>query len=169
MAPYDHHAIAVDSQLHQNVSAPVEVSDTRFGTLRIAPEHILHMPQGPFGFADHTRFGLADAPNAQAGQFRIFQAMDDPSVSFVVLPAAADNDWIAREDFMAACESYCLSVDHAGLLLLVTLRRSPTGALEATVNLKAPIVIDTLNQVARQIVFAGDAYEIRRPLDLTVG
>lgn len=168
MAPYDTHAsLALADVATETPIQPTEQVETRFGTLAIKAEHKLEMPQGPFGFADHTRFGIADVPNTPASQFRILQSLEDANVGFVVLPVAAENDWISRADFDAACESYCFSPEHSGILLLVTMRRTATGSIDTTVNLKAPIVIDTLNQVARQIVFAGGDYPIRHPLDVS--
>jgi flagellar assembly factor FliW len=166
MAPYDSHtALAVDTRT-ESQDAPAQVLNTRFGRLEIAADHMVEMPQGPFGFADYTRFALADVPNQPASQFRIFQALEDAQVSFIVLPAAATNDWIAEADFLAACRSYRFDPETSGLLLIVTMRRGPDGGVEASVNTKAPIVMDTVHRIARQVVFTDDAYAIRQPLEL---
>ena len=165
MAPYDTNAAYADAPV-DTPAAPVEQLETRFGPLTIKPEHKLEMPQGPFGFADYTQFALADVPNQAASQFRILQSLEDSGVSFIVLPAAADNEWIAAADFESACAGYCFNPATSGLLLIATMRRDPGGQVQATVNLKAPIVLDTAHQLARQVVFTSDAYTIRHPLEL---
>lgn len=168
MAPYDSHtALAVETHAETDgADTPAQVLDTRFGRLEIAADHMVEMPQGPFGFAEHTRFALADVPNQPASQFRIFQALEDAQVSFIVLPAAGRNDWVAEEDFLAACRAYRFDPETSGLLLIVTMRRGPDGGVEASVNTKAPIVMDTVHRIARQVVFTDDAYAIRQPLEL---
>jgi flagellar assembly factor FliW len=166
MAPYDSHTALAVETTPAGAEAPAQVLDTRFGRLEIAADHMVEMPQGPFGFAEHTRFALADVPNQPASQFRIFQALHDADVSFIVLPAAGANDWIDESDFLAACQTYRFDPAVSGLLLIVTMRRGADGAIEASVNTKAPIVMDTVHRIARQVVFTSDAYAIRQPLEL---
>ena len=166
MAPYDTQASLALPEAPAAAAAPAEQLETRFGTLTIHPEHKLEMPQGPFGFADHTQFALADVPNGTAHQLRILQSLEDATVSFIVLPAAADNGWIAVKDFEAACASYCFDPKTSGLLLIATMRRGADGQIQATVNLKAPIVLDTAHQLARQVVFSEPGYAIQHPLEL---
>ena len=167
MAPYDTNTSLAYAVAPVDAPAePVELLETRFGTLTIKPAHKLEMPRGPFGFSDYTQFALADVPNQPASQFRILQSLEDREVSFIVLPAAADNEWIGTADFEAACANYCFDPATSGLLLIATMRREPDGHVKATVNLKAPIVLDTAHQLARQVVFTSDAYTIRHPLEL---
>ncbi|MBK1670998.1 hypothetical protein CKO28_23610 [Rhodovibrio sodomensis] len=167
MAPNDTQvSFALAEPPVETAPAPAEQLRTRFGTLTIKPAHKLEMPRGPFGFSDYTQFALADVPNQPASQFRILQSLEDTEVSFIVLPTAADNEWIGTADFEAACASYCFDPTTSGLLLIATMRRDTNGQVKATVNLKAPIVLDTANQLARQVVFTSDAYTIRHPLEL---
>lgn len=167
MAPYDTHAmLAVADTPAATPVQPSEQLDTRFGTLTITPEHKLDMPKGPFGFAGYSQFALADVPNQPASRFRILQSLEDANVGFIVLPLPADNEWIAANDFEAACASYCFDPATSGLLLIVTMRRGADGQVQATVNVKAPIVLDTAHQTARQVVFTDQNYTIQQPLDL---
>ena len=135
MAPYDTNTSLAYAVAPVDAPAePVELLETRFGTLTIKPAHKLEMPRGPFGFSDYTQFALADVPNQPASQFRILQSLEDREVSFIVLPAAADNEWIGTADFEAACANYCFDPATSGLLLIATMRRersrhrTPAGA-----------------------------------------
>ncbi|MBK5925755.1 hypothetical protein, partial [Rhodobaculum claviforme] len=114
MAPYDTHATLAHADASTCTASREEQMHTRFGTLTIKPEHKLEMPKGPFGFAGYTQFALADVPNQAASQFRILQSLEDASVSFIVLPIAADNGWIDAKDFQAACQSYCFDPNTSG-------------------------------------------------------
>ena len=167
MAPHATHASLALAEAP--AQSPVETGEqlhSRFGILTIQPEHKLEMPKGPFGFAGYTQFALADVPNQPASQFCILQSLEDASVSFIVLPLAADNAWIDRRDFESACAGYCFDPTTSGLLLITTMRRGADGQIQTTVNLKAPIVFDTAHQLARQVVFTDASYTIQHPLDL---
>jgi flagellar assembly factor FliW len=167
MTPYDTHASVALAPAPADTGAHAsEQMETRFGTLSIKPEHKLEMPKGPFGFAGYTQFALADVPSQAARQFRILQSLESADVSFIVLPVSGENKWIDGQDFKAACASYCFDPATSGLLLIATMRRGADGQVQTTVNLKAPIVLDTAHQLARQVVFTDADYTIQHPLDL---
>lgn len=165
MSPYDS-SLALAEPLPDVAPSGADrmTLETRFGTFEVDPARAIEMPQGPIGFAEMQRFALLDAPGAAEGPFKLYQSLDDPGLTFVVVPLAEESEAIDEADLAAACEAYCIARDNAAFLLIATFRPGADGTPEATVNLKAPIVLDTVHRVARQVVFAGDRYPMRHPL-----
>jgi len=166
MTPYDSSlALAADPVLE----TPAEGGETftlhtRFGAFEVDPALTIDMPQGPIGFTEMHRFVLLDVPNGDGGPFKLYQSLDDAGLTFVVVPLPEGSEAIEEADLAAACEAYCIVRENAAFLLIATIRPGIDGKPETTVNLKAPIVLDTRNLVARQVVFSGERYPMRQPL-----
>lgn len=134
---------------------------TRFGTFVIDLDKAITMPQGPLGFADLQDFAVLDAPDAPDSPFKLFQSIDDPGVTFIVTPLPEGSDLIAEEDLVAACTSYSIARENAAFLLITKVRKDTDGNPVTSVNLRAPIVVDVVNLVARQAVFGGERYPMQ--------
>ena len=134
---------------------------TRFGTFEIDPAKAIEMPQGPIGFTDLKSFAILDAPDAPNSPFKLFQSLEDPGVTFLVTVLPAESDLIEDADLQAACDSYAIDRENAAYLLIVKVRQQPDGTAQTTVNLRAPLLVDSLHRVARQAVFAGEKYSMQ--------
>ena len=137
---------------------PVSLA-TRFGEVRIDRERLITFPAGLLGFADCRRYVLADLP----GRFTLRQSVDEPALAFLELPLEASEGPIGRGDLEQACDELGLEWQTLVALALVTLRQEE-GAVHFSINLKAPLLIDSRHQLGRQHVFAGDAYALRHDL-----
>ena len=137
--------------------------ETRLGPVAAHPNAIIEMPQGPLGFARHTRFALADLPNPELARFKLLQSMEDAAVTFVVAPVEVDGGPIARSDLDEACLSAGLASANLLVLLIVTVRNDPTG-ISLTANLRAPVIVDVRRRVGRQVVLVNPSYAVRHPL-----
>ena len=135
---------------------------TPFGPVSVDDAGILRIPGGILGFDSLHDFALAPIPNARLARFMILQSMEDPSVSFIVLPMAEDGP-IEAADRDEACAMLGARVEDAAFLLIVTVR-SEGGKRSMTVNLRAPIVVDTGRRTARQCVLSNNGYSVRHPL-----
>jgi flagellar assembly factor FliW len=135
---------------------------TRFGALALDPDRIIMFPRGLLGFADQHHYMLTDIPGNDA-VFKLLQSIDDVDLSFVVLPLDRSEGPIARPDLVAARGA--LAIDDAALavLAIVTLRADAARA-DCTVNLRAPLLVDTARRLGYQHVLANDAYSLRHPL-----
>ena len=142
-------------------AAPSSI-ETRFGTLMLDPARLITLPGGLLGFADCRRFALADLPEAQ-GPFKLLQSVDEPELAFLVLPIDPDANLYAHSDLRVACETFAIDWQALAVLALVTVRPEPQR-VHFSINLKAPLLIDTDRQTGRQHVFAGEAYPLRYDL-----
>lgn len=154
------------AQSYQSPSSMPAVADaplvTRFGALALDPERIIMFPHGLLGFAGQHRYILADIPGADA-VFKLLQSLDDPELSFVVLPLDASDGPIASADLMAARRALAIEETALAVLAIVTLR-AEHERLDFTVNLRAPLLVDTLRRLGYQHVLPNDAYPLRHPL-----
>ena len=135
---------------------------TRFGALALDPDRIILFPRGLLGFADHHHYMLADIPGNDA-VFKLLQSVDDVDLSFVVLPLDRSEGPIAGPDLVAAGAALAIEDAALAVLAIVTLR-ADAARVDFTVNLRAPLLIDTARRLGYQHVLANDAYSLRHPL-----
>ena len=153
---------------HQAPPQPLPASDlpaslaTRFGEVRIDGDRLITFPAGLLGFADCRRYALADLPGRPVA-FKLLQSVDEPELAFLVLPLDLAEGPIGRGDLERACDELDLEWPTLVALALVTLRQEE-GGVHFSINLKAPLLIDSRRQLGRQHVFAGDAYPLRHDL-----
>lgn len=121
----------------------------------------LHVDGGLPGFPDATRFALVrwggdDSP------FSLLRSLDDPDLSFVVVPPAVffpqyepelDDDTVEALDLRSA--------EEALVLVIVTLGEA---AADATANLLGPVVVNQRTRAAAQAVLATSDHSTRVPL-----
>jgi flagellar assembly factor FliW len=139
------------------------VVESRFGTLSISDNAKLTMPQGLLGFGDYRDFALAELPDGKYPQFRVLQCLSDQNLAFLVAPLSAGNTAIDSGDIEDACRGLGMAFEDLALMLIVTVRRDDAGT-HVSVNLRAPVFVDTRNHVARQYVMPNSKYPVRHSL-----
>jgi flagellar assembly factor FliW len=139
------------------------VVESRFGTIMVAADSQISFPQGLLGFSDFHAFGVATLPDGKHPQFRVLQSLEDASLAFLVAPLNLDSGAISAEDMADACATLAIPREELGVLLIVTVRREGATA-QVSVNLRAPVFIDSRRRVARQYVMPNARYAIRHPL-----
>jgi flagellar assembly factor FliW len=152
----------------QAAPQPAAVADmpamlaTRFGEIRLDADRLITFPAGLLGFADCRRFALADLPDRQVA-FKLLQSIEEPQLAFLVLPLDLAEGPISRHDLAQACDELGLEWHFLVALAIVTVRQD-ADAVGFSLNLRAPLLIDSRRQLGRQHVFAGDAYPLRHDL-----
>jgi len=139
----------------------ITIETTRFGSLDVTDPRIVTMQEGGIlGFGHLKQFVLL-IPD-QKKPFWWLQSLEDGAVAFLVTdPFKIFPDYepdLPTKD----AESLCIA-DETDLVLLsiltATVKKGPS--LSITANLRAPIVINTKDMIARQVVLERDDYEIR--------
>lgn len=146
-----------------NKDAAVCVIETRFGTIEFPPESRVTLPNGLLGFAEFHDFALAPLPNGRHPQFRVLQCLTSPDLAFLVAPLNMDSGAIETADISEACETLGINRDRLAVMLIVTVRRDENGA-QVSVNMRAPVFIDTARMIGRQYVMPNNRYSIRHVL-----
>lgn len=137
--------------------------ESRFGTIEIEPDAILHLPNGLLGFSEYHEFGLARLPEGRHPQFRILQSMATPDLAFLVAPMNMESGAIDNADLAEASETLGIPRKSLAVLLIVTVRRDDAGA-HVSVNMRAPVFVDVERRTARQYVLPNGKYSIRQAL-----
>ena len=123
---------------------------------------IYTFPEGLPGFPDEKVFavlenGLDNTP------FSWLQSTQDGRLSFLTIdPTAIFADYTVA---LSDDDTTTLQAEWPQQLLLLCIVTVPEGGLkQATVNLKAPVVLNPATKLAAQIVTDNPAYQIRQPL-----
>lgn len=139
------------------------ILESRFGTLEIMPENRLELPHGLLGFAEFHDFALATLPDGRHPQFRVLQCLSTPELSFLVAPLNIESGAIDETDLKESCATLGITRERLAILLIVTVRRNEDGA-HVSVNMRAPLFVDTSRSTARQYVMPNNKYSIRHAL-----
>ncbi len=144
---------------------PIELSITHQGeeqTLLIEDRDIIHFPQGLVGCPDWHRFVFLEDP--EAAPVAVLQCLDDLKISFLVTdPGCIFPDYrvdLSPED--ARMLELADSQD-GRVLCVLAVKENPA---RVTANLLGPIVINTRNRQARQVVLQNSRYSARHPVML---
>lgn len=113
------------------------------------------------GLTSQTRFALV--PLAENGTLYSLRSMEDPGLRLLLAPSwiCAPESYSVSLDDETCAELGISDVNHAAIFLVVT----PGASLaESTVNMMAPVVVNSDTGQAAQIVMTGTDYAIKAPL-----
>jgi len=136
---------------------------TRFGVIEFDLNQALTFPKGIPGFAGYNSFGLAMIPSETQSSFMLLQALEPDDLSFIVLPYEPSAGLIDAKDIEAALQSLNVTAENCAIMLIATFRRTG-NSFETSVNMRAPIFIDTASRQAWQYIMPNDRYEVRHTL-----
>ena len=135
--------------------------DTRyFGEVEIAEEKIIHFEQGIPGFEDYKDYTiLYDIEEEGEAFFSWLQCTTEKGLAFPIV-----NPFKVKEDYDPVVEDALLeeigecTAEELAIFLMATVPGDPKLA---TVNMKAPLLINTVNRRGMQIIVENEDYEIR--------
>jgi flagellar assembly factor FliW len=138
----------------------VIINTTRFGQVDVKEEDLLTFPEGLLGFADLRKFVLLDDPSDEI--FAWLQSCEAGAIAFPLLEpdifAENYNVTLSKGDL----EGLKLkSQENANYFSIITIPEDPT---QMTANMKAPVVINLQEKLARQCVLQDNNLAIREPI-----
>lgn len=121
----------------------------------------LHFPAGLLGFSDVTEYALLDlAPDMP---FKCLQAVGDHDLAFIVMdPLMLMPDYQVTIEPQDLCDLEAHDQEPICLLVILTIPQEAPGL--ATANLQGPILVNTENHRAKQLVLVQGAYHTQHPL-----
>lgn len=131
-----------------------------FGEIDIPEEKIVHMVNGLVGFPEIKKFTLIydEEKEDPQGSIMWFQSMDTPEFAIPVIRCdIVDPDYAPDVD--AECLKPLGELSPSNTFIVLTVR-VPADPKEATVNMKAPIIINSEANLGDQIIVEGD-YPVR--------
>ncbi len=137
------------------------VAETKFfGTVDIDDEKIIKFPIGIIGFEELKNFALIyDIEREERSKISWLQSMEEP---LMVLPVINPQEII--EEYNPVVEDELMkqigNPDDEDIIILVTLS-IPSDLTKMTANLKAPIIINTKERKAMQMIVENEEYKVK--------
>ncbi len=136
-------------------------STTRFGSIEVEEDLIITLREGIIGFEDCTRYVVLHVD--QKSPFRWFQSLDDGSVAFPII-----DPWEFKPDYTptigdADAAQLGLTSDSPKLVFAIaTVPRQDPRSM--TANLLAPLVIDPITRIGKQVIVTDEHYTTRHSI-----
>lgn len=134
------------------------IETTHFGEIEINEENILEFKECILGFEDVRRFGIINSEDPKS-PFKWIQAIEKPELAFAVVnpfEIKKDYDFQLKEDCISS-----LGIENAEQVAVFAIVRVPEDTKKISMNLKAPIIVNTENKKAAQIILDSDKYAVR--------
>jgi len=136
------------------------VNSLRFGQLEVPNDKIITMEKPILGFENVCHYCLVEVDEIRP--FLWLQAVDDPSLAFLVVnPLVFFPDYrieVNSKEIGDLCVSQVNSVE---TYVIVTVPETPR---DMSVNLQGPILINTENGRAKQLVLVNSSYQVQHLL-----
>ena len=141
----------------------MKIKTRRFGIIEIDENKIINMPKGMPGFPGRKRFIMFR--HREDSPFYWYQCIEDRDLAFVIMsPFIIKPDYRIDVDYIVSEMQWNESSDKENLEIYVIIN-IPRGAPEKmTANLIAPLVINTRNREAGQIILSDSPYDHRYPV-----
>ena len=120
----------------------------------------LKFKKGILGFEDYNDFVVKDIEDNEV--FKIIESKSDANVSIVIVsPFEIEEDYTVQIP-EATIES--LDIKSQEDVIIYTTVTLSSDMKKTTTNLRAPIVINSKNYLAEQIILSDDKYKIKHPI-----
>jgi len=140
----------------------MRVNTRLFGEIEISDEKIIELVHGLIGFPDMRKYTLIfDEEKEDKGNIMWLQSLDETDFAMpVMMPNIVKPDYAPVIDDEALKPLATLTPENTYVLVSV---RVPKDPKDASINLKAPIIINTETLVGDQIIIDGNE-PIRFPI-----
>lgn len=138
----------------------MQIQTSRFGLIQITQEDIIRFPEGILGFNSLRQFVLLDDPNDEI--FAWLQSCEEPGIAFPILEPELFT--INYEVNLTKHDLEVLGLKSqkgTRYFSIITIPEDPTLM---TANLKAPVVVNIAERVARQCVLQDNSLAIKEPI-----
>ena len=133
---------------------------TRFGEVAYDEAKVLSFPNGILGMPNQGKFFVSPFPSDKMDKFQVLQSLVDTEVSFALVPLAVLNNLIEDADLDEVRQVLEMSKEDMLVMLIVSIQKTPSGA-RLSVNVRAPLFIDTASKTGYQIVLANSKYPVQ--------
>ena len=136
------------------------VNTRLFGEISVEDDKIITLPSGIIGFPDLTKFTfIHDSEKEGGGSIIWFQSLDEPQFALPVLDPIS-----IKPDYNPTINDELLKplgeLTEENLYVVVTIK-VPRDIKEMTINLRAPIIINTDTLLGGQIIVEDEALPVR--------
>jgi flagellar assembly factor FliW len=146
----------------------MQIETTRFGAITVEESALYHFPEGIPGFDGdlHFVFFPHRGPDGNTSPIRWMQCVEEGALAFPVI-----NPWHVRPDYAPTIPGPVLRTlgitDVHTQMRLYSILTIPAGnPAGITINLLAPVVVNKVDRVGRQVLVQNENYPLRAPLSL---
>ncbi|MFC1572845.1 flagellar assembly protein FliW [Candidatus Eisenbacteria bacterium] len=139
----------------------MKIETREWGTLDVADDSIVHFKSGFLGFEDHHDFVFVDVEEFKP--FLWFLSVDDPTIGFAV----ADPFYFSPDSFdvnLSAGDEDKLDLREGDSIAVFVVVSIEDNGCKITANLKGPIVLNTRNRRATQLVIYNASACVNQPI-----
>ena len=141
----------------------MEIETTRFGTIKIEEEKIIHMPFGMLGFPDQNQFVIIQ--HKENSPLFWFQSLDEPALAFVITsPFLFEPSYNIDLDPVIKEMSWNGDGTDNHLELYIVVNIPKGSPQKMTGNFIGPILINNKVNQAVQVVVSDSIYTHNLPL-----
>ena len=120
----------------------------------------LHFNKGLLGLEQYNDFNLKDIEENEF--FKLLESKDDSNLSLAVLsPFDVEEDYTFELSEQTIDD---LKIESESDILVFTTVTINSDMRKTTTNLRAPIIINTKNSLAEQIILNDEKYQIKHPI-----
>src|SRR3989339_1534403 len=136
----------------------MQLNTKNFGLIEIDEKNIIEFPEGLPGFEDKKRFTLLGKMEEEP-YFDWLQSIEDMDLVFVTI----NPKFIIPEYYIDVEQNDIefLKIKDENKVLIYAIVVIPEDIEEMSANLKAPIIINTENNIGKQLVLENKQYQIR--------
>lgn len=141
----------------------MKINTKYFGEVEIGDEKIIHFDNGVLGFEDYKDYTiLYDIEPEEEPFFSWLQSVEEPSLAFpIVNPFKVDKNYNPQiNDGRLKTIGECEDED----LVVFFMATIPEDVKETSVNMKAPLIINSISRKGVQLIVEGMEYEIKHKL-----
>jgi len=150
---------ATARQENTNLGFPL-VIESRFGDITIRENDVVVLPQGIYGFEDYHSFAVIDLPGEHSTHFRVLQCLDEIGLVFLLTPLENKGVLVIPENDLKEATDYLDLKLRSCDFYAITSISEKKGALEFSLNLKAPIVVERQQKKAWQYILERSDYPV---------
>lgn len=136
----------------------MQLETKHFGTITIEEDKILTFPDGIPGFEENTRYVFLQNPE-EGVPFHWLQSIDDMELTFVIA-----NPFLVRVDYDFELPDHVVSkldIKDREEVQIFCIVRIPDKVDDMTINLAAPLILNTRTCQGKQVVLEDDRYHTR--------
>lgn len=135
----------------------MKISTSYHGDIEIDNQQTLTFNQGIPGFLEETEFVILPLPEAEA--FQVLQSIQTKEVAFIITdPFQFFLDYDFQLEPQEIEKLQLQQAEDAAVYVLLTMSDSME---KITANLQAPVIINTKQQLAKQVILMNTAYETK--------
>jgi len=135
----------------------MKIESTRFGTLEVADDKVIGFPRGLIGFPEEKSFVMVHHKGSDVVAW--LQSTTNPSLALPVVSVHQFGPGYPDVPLDDAAERAGLNGSPDDMAALVVLCASP--GVQPTVNLQAPIIVDSAKWTGVQTILEGTKYTTR--------